>query len=248
MHVVIHTENGLPVRAANRLPIELYGPDGTPLFANTRVATTGAGVAAPTAPDVHALLHVADGAGNIVPLVRGGSGSGVNAIKATLDGQTVANADARSNSVTTLSSGGAGQQTIPVRPELYNESTWDRPRSNTEITALASAARTASTQSADLTNYNHRGVALTIDVTAIGAAPSITVAVQAKDPLSGKYVTLLTSAAIVAVSTVRLRVYPGLANVANLAADDLLPRTWRVNVTHANGDSITYSIGAAMIL
>lgn len=113
-----------------------------------------------------------------------------------------------------------------------------------EVTVLASAARTASVNSADQRNYNASGLALTIDVTAITATPSVTFAVKYKDSLSGKYVTLLTSAAITAVGTTVLRIGPWLTAAANLVARDVLPVVWRVEATHGDADSITYSASA----
>lgn len=131
---------------------------------------------------------------------------------------------------------------------LFNGTTFDRERGNTNITVLASAARVASINSADIVNYNAKGLHLVIDVTAIAATPSITVTIQGKDELSGKYYTILTSAAIVAVGTTVLRVYPALVAAANLIANDAMPRTWRVSVVNADADSITYSVGASLIL
>lgn len=130
----------------------------------------------------------------------------------------------------------------------FNGTTFDRERNNTDITVLASAARVASVNSADIVNYNAKGLHLVIDVTAIAATPSITVTIQGRDALSGQYYTILTSAAIVAVGTTVLRVYPALVAAANLIANDILPRTWRVSVTAADADSITYSVGASLIL
>lgn len=69
-------------------------------------------------------------------VTTGGTGSGVNTLKVTIDAQTIASADARSNSVTQLSSGGAAQSTIPVRNETYNGTTWDRPRSSAVTTGV----------------------------------------------------------------------------------------------------------------
>jgi hypothetical protein len=126
----------------------------------------------------------------------------------------------------------------------FNNSQFDRHRSNFEATVLASAARTTSTNSSDQTNYNGAGATLTIDVTSVTDTPSITVAIKYKDTLSGKYVALLTSAAITAVGTYTLRVYPGCVAVANEVANAPLPRVWRAEVTHADTDSITYSISA----
>lgn len=130
----------------------------------------------------------------------------------------------------------------------FNGTTFDRERNNTDITVLTSAARTLSIDSADLTNHNARGMHLVIDVTAITGAPSIVITIQGKDILSGKYYTILVSAAINAVGTTILRVYPALTAAANLISNDILTRTWRVSVVNANADSITYSVGASLIL
>lgn len=147
-------------------------------------------------------------------------------------------ADATANPTTTLV-GGLNQ--------LFNNATWDRERGNYEETVLASAARTASINSADLVNYNARGIIVVIDATAITATPSIVATIKGKDTLSGKYNTILASAAITAVSTTVLKVGPALTAAANLVANDLLPRIWRVEIAAGDADSITYSIGANYI-
>lgn len=120
--------------------------------------------------------------------------------------------------------------------------TYSRWRNNNEETILASAARTATTNSADFTNFNHKGGHFIIDISAITATPSITVIIQGKDPVSSNYYDILVSDALVAVGTNTLKVYPGIGQIANQAASDILPRTFRVSVTHADADSITYSI------
>lgn len=110
-----------------------------------------------------------------------------------------------------------------------------------------SAARTATTNSGDLDNGQHRGLHLTINVTAITSTPSVVFTIQGKDEISGSYYTILASAAITGTGTTVLRVYPGLTASANTVANDVLPKTWRVLATHADGDSITYSVGACLI-
>lgn len=125
-------------------------------------------------------------------------------------------------------------------------------RNNTEVTLLASAARTATEASADQTNVNARGVIITVDVTAVSATPSITMDIEHKDVASSAYESLLlTSSAITATGTHTYIVYPGIG----AASDDVvqvagfpLGRTWRVNVTHGDADSITYSVGSSYIL
>lgn len=114
------------------------------------------------------------------------------------------------------------------------------------LVVLASAARVATVNSSDFGNPGAKGLHLAIDVTAVTLTPSITVTIQGKDPVSGKYYTILASAAIVAIGTTVLKVYPGITVAANLSVSDFLPRHWRVAVTHADTDSITYSIGASL--
>jgi hypothetical protein len=125
---------------------------------------------------------------------------------------------------------------------------WNRARNNHEVTALASAARTASTNSSDLTNYNSRGAKIVVDVTAGGGAGGLTVTAKGKDALSGKYYTLIASAVITATGTTVLTVYPGVAEAANVKASDAIPRLWRVEVAAADATTYTYSVGCNYIL
>lgn len=136
---------------------------------------------------------------------------------------------------------------LVVGPLAFNGTTSDRVRNNTDITVLASAARTATLNSGDLTNYNGRGLHVVVDVTNAGTG-SITITIQGKDALSGQYYTLLTGAAVTTVSTNVYKVYPGLTAAANAVASDILPRTYRILMTHNNANSITYSVGASIIL
>jgi hypothetical protein len=114
----------------------------------------------------------------------------------------------------------------------YNGAFYDRARNNHETTVLASAARTAAINSADQTNFNARTLYLTWDITAAGTG-TLTLTIKYKDSLSGKYVTLLASAA-----------QTGVGTAANTVAKEALPRVWRAEVTGADGSSWTYSCSA----
>lgn len=117
------------------------------------------------------------------------------------------------------------------------------------ITCYPSAARTATpTVMVDQKSDGSKGLVVVIDVTAVPAAPpQLTFTIQGKDPISGKYYTILASAVIVAVGTVILRVYPGLTAAANLVASDVIPASWRVLATAGDADPATYSVGASLI-
>lgn len=110
-------------------------------------------------------------------------------------------------------------------------------------TALASAARTATNNSGDIANNSGNSVHVIINVTAATATPSVVPTIQGKDTVSGAYYNLLVGAAITGTGTTVLKVYPNAVAVANLVANDFVPKTFRVLMTHADADSITYSIG-----
>lgn len=114
-------------------------------------------------------------------------------------------------------------------------------------TALASAARTTATDSADLGNPDGRGVIVVLDVTAITATPILTLSIQGKDLISGKYYTILTGATVSTVSTNFYTVYPGIAETANVDVSVPLPATWRVRIGVADADSATYSVGYSLV-
>jgi len=144
----------------------------------------------------------------------------------------------------------ANQTTAPLLGLLleWNGSSWQRRRGAEAVTVFASAARAtgAVLNSADIVNYNGRGIVVFTDITAFTSG-GLTIAIQAKDPLSLKYVTILQSAVLAAVGTTRMRVYPGLTPVANLAADDVLSRALRIVATPSDATSITYSVGAVVL-
>ena len=120
---------------------------------------------------------------------------------------------------------------------------------NIALVLLSSAQRTTATNSADVTdNFGAKSAVVIIDVTSVNAVtPTLTVTIQGKDPTSGKYYTILTSAAISTVSTVVLRVHPALAASANLIAKSIMPQTWRVSVAVGDADACNYSIGAQLV-
>ena len=117
-----------------------------------------------------------------------------------------------------------------------------------EITYLPSAARTATPTKQDKSNsVDARGMLVVIDVTAVAATPSVVFTIQGKDSLSGKYYTILASAAITATGTTVLRVHPELTAAANLVAKDVVPRIFAIDAVHADADSITYSVGVQLL-
>lgn len=145
---------------------------------------------------------------------------------------------------------GSGQLGLIVQAaaRLFNGANFDRQRNNEEITVLASAARTATTNSADQVNYNGRGVWVALNVISVPGTDTVQFKIQGKESLQGNYEDLLSSPAYATTGTRFLRLYPGLTAVVNATANDILPRTWRVAVTHSAATSFTYSVFACVIL
>lgn len=121
---------------------------------------------------------------------------------------------------------------------------------NISGTLLASAARTATVSSSDITNYGAKGVRVFINATALAATPSVVPTIEVKDPVSGVYTAVLTGAAITtaAPTHVVLTVYPGATVATNVTASNVIGKTWRVTMTAGDADSLTYSVGYGMIV
>lgn len=116
---------------------------------------------------------------------------------------------------------------------------------NSSSLALALSGASSSVTGQDVANQSGIGLTATCDVTAIaGTAPTVVFTVEGKDPISGKYRTLIESASVSSVSTVVMRVYPGIAVAANVTANDVISGTIRVRATIAGtGPSVTATVG-----
>jgi hypothetical protein len=141
---------------------------------------------------------------------------------------------------------------VPYVRALWNSVDYDIEEANYDgIAAVPDlAAASAGASGADLDNPSHAGVEVVIDITALaGTAPTLTVIIEGKDPRSGKYYTILSSAALAAVATTVLQVYPGIAVTANLTASRALPRAWRVRYTIGGsaGQAVTAKISACKL-
>jgi len=126
-------------------------------------------------------------------------------------------------------------------------------RWNEERSLLASAARTATTNSGDQENLYHRGLILFVDVTARAAATTLTPNLQVKD-LAGNYITVWTVAAAINSGNTSLAYlfYPSpntdAANLYTEAVDLVVGRTWRIAMTHSDANSITYSVACSLLV
>lgn len=123
-------------------------------------------------------------------------------------------------------------------------------------TLLASASRTATTTSDTVNNYGGTGVVVFVDYTiSPNNTETMTTSIEVQDPASGKWVALtaftaLTSSNIGATATTETYVYtlyPGGAETAATGHHEVqslvLPRIWRLKMTHSASTAWTYSVG-----
>lgn len=123
------------------------------------------------------------------------------------------------------------------------------------VAVFGSEPRTATTTSVDFINTtgnaNVSGAYLVLDVSGIAASPLITLSVQAKDPVSGKYEPIFNaSTGVSAAGTVTYLIYPGVGTASDDVAQVVsrpLPPVWRVSVAHLDTDAITYTVGALLV-
>lgn len=170
--------------------------------------------------------------------------------------------DPKLNSIITLlgvsavPSDGTATPIPTAHPMLYNGTTWDRQRGNdVGQTLLASAARTSATYGSTQTNYNARGVILTMTITAApNTAETLGLFYVPVDPLvagTSNWPCMLTSPAgstIQAGATLRLFVYPGASttpdnSTLNKAYAHPVPRSWTGGGNPSSSGSWTYAIG-----
>lgn len=132
--------------------------------------------------------------------------------------------------------------TVTANNMSYNGATWDRNYNNIESTLLASASRTTTQTSADITVFNAKKLIVVLDMTVVGTG-SVTISIDGKDTASGKYYNILTGVPVATNSTNRYRIGENLAAIANAVAQDYLPRVIRIVVTANNANAATYSVG-----
>lgn len=122
-------------------------------------------------------------------------------------------------------------------------------------TALASAARTISTSSADIETLGFRGIGIWINCSVASGTGGLTTYVQTQDPVSGIWtLSYVASAPITTVRTTSILLGPGVSIGSNIGLPTgqsdrgiMLPSKIRLYVVHADATSYTYSVGYELI-
>jgi hypothetical protein len=122
---------------------------------------------------------------------------------------------------------------------------------NVEITVLPSEARTITSNSNAQTNYEYKGIRLSLSITAAsGTTPTLDIKLQHQDLVSGSWIDI-TGAAFAqktGAGTDDVVIYPGITSTANRRVSDALPKTWRVVSTlGGTTPSFTYSLSGCYI-
>ena len=121
---------------------------------------------------------------------------------------------------------------------------------------LTTAARTATTTSDVYSTQGASGLVVVVDVSAASATPSVVFKVQGvayPEGPTGRKVTwdLIASAAVTGTNAVDsptvLQIHPAIATVANSKVEALVPDKFQVVATHADADSITYTVTAILV-
>lgn len=128
-------------------------------------------------------------------------------------------------------------------------------RRSVRATALASAARTASTSSSDLSTAGYSGLAIWINVTAASGTGGLTTYISTKDPVSGIWcLSYVAAAPIITVRTTSILLGAGVSQGNNVTlptgqADrgTRLPQDVRISIIHGDTSSYTYSVGYELI-
>ena len=122
----------------------------------------------------------------------------------------------------------------PYEDEFYR-------RSANYTLELLSGTFSATQTSSSIVNHNHRGGHFVIEVTDIETDATITPTILGQDLDGGGFYDILTGVTISAVGVYVLKVYPGIGQIPNASASDILPNTSRLRLVYGGTGEITYS-------
>lgn len=120
-------------------------------------------------------------------------------------------------------------------------------------TALASAARTATTQSADIDTTGFRAIVLFFSVSVASGTGGLTLRLRGRDPVTSAYMSLTQDAtARTTVATWTMAVGSGCSAPSGALLNGSLtgfplPDIIRVEVSHGDASSYTYSVGYCLV-
>lgn len=127
-------------------------------------------------------------------------------------------------------------------------------RSNVQAPGLASAARTATTQSTDISAIGFSGIIVNLIVTAASGTGGLQVRVRYKDAVNGLYYSLSNSTLLVTANGGYVYQHgPGTGTVVSAvlgnhgSAAGYLTDTIRIEIIHSDASSYTYSVNYVLV-
>lgn len=102
--------------------------------------------------------------------------------------------------------------------------------------------------SSTIKNYNHRGGHFFIEITNIAIDATITPLIQGIDLDSGETYEILVGQTLTEVGIYVLKVYPGIGQIPNGSASDILPSAFKLRVIYGGTGDITYSSTVSLIM
>lgn len=237
---------------ASMTPLKASIDQTTPGTTDSVTVATGQGAGATIgATSGAAVVTDADGTlqqylRGLVKLFSGASFDNTNVLKVSLYGKNSVAGDTALTAGTPADGDAlAAVLRVAALQRAYNGATADIWRNNVEGTALASAARTATTSSADITNYNGKTLMIIFRITSVPGTDTVTCGVEWKNPADGAYYSIASDSAQSTATTRRIQVGLAAGTGGNFdkTAQVGLPRTFRITITHSATSSFTYSVG-----
>jgi hypothetical protein len=158
---------------------------------------------------------------------------------------------ANTEQICPANSDGNHMSLLATVPYLYNGGSRDIATANWWEEVLASAARGATVSSPTITNYNHRGAYILIDVTDYTGSPAITPRFDVYSPMTGAWTEIANLSVINTIGTFAKVLYPATYVGATGNYDGksyVLPRQWRVRLVFSGSGTITYQVVVSHIL
>ena len=128
------------------------------------------------------------------------------------------------------------------------------PRNRNVVVFASAAYAVADARESDwIDNPDHNSAYIVVDCTVDAASGSMVATIEGYDPTSAKAYVVATMGAVASVSTMVDLVGSKVAAAEDdgagvtLCHDLPLPRKWRVVMTHADTDSLTYSVAACYV-
>ena len=146
--------------------------------------------------------------------------------------------------------GAYGQVTASVNYALnsLNNGELEQQTNNFYQTVFPIASYSSEEESDELENYNCRGAHFIIYIDDIETDAVITPKIYGVDAESGEYYLILAGTALSDLGTYVLKVYPGIGQIPNASASDILPRDFLMIMEYSGTGTIDYSVGVTLML